>query len=192
MVLSWIFTGLIGIAVIAAGMQGTLGQLTSGALEGAAEGVRVVLSMTGAVCLWSGVSRVMEAAGVTEVLARCLRPLLGRIFPEIRRDPRLAGDLSANVCANLLGLGNAATPMGIRAARALRDPDSPERATDSLCRLVVLNTASLQLIPTTLAAVRSALGSSAPMEILPAVWITSLLSAGLGLTGAVLLGRLFQ
>ena len=113
-------------------------------------------------------------------------PLLRRIFPSVTRDPALARNLSANICANFLGLGNAATPMGISAARRLTRGDT---ATDELCRLIVLNTASIQLIPANVAAVRSALGCAAPFDILPAVWLTSLASAGLGVTAAWLLGK---
>jgi spore maturation protein A len=95
--------------------------------------------------------------------------------------------LSANVCANLLGLGNAATPMGIRAVKRLRNPEHPTLATDGMCRLVVMNTASIQLLPTTVAAVRAGAGCAAPFDILPCVWISSILSvtAGLGATFAL-------
>jgi spore maturation protein A len=117
--------------------------------------------------------------------------LLGKIFPETKEDPVLAGDISANICANLLGLGNAATPLGIRAAKGFCKHRSAS-ASDSLCRLVVLNTASIQLIPTTVAAIRASLGCQHPFDILPAVWITSFLSAGLGLAGAVLLGKVYS
>ena len=101
----------------------------------------------------------------------------------------MSGDLSSNICANILGLGNAATPMGIRAARALKKDDT---ATDELCRLVVLNTASIQLIPTTVAAIRSSLGCETPFDILLCVWVTSLCSAGIGLTAAWVLGKLWK
>ena len=101
----------------------------------------------------------------------------------------LAQKLSANICANFLGLGNAATPMGIQAARRLKRDDT---ATDELCRLIVLNTASIQLLPTNVAAVRSALGCQSPFDILPAVWVTSFLSAGLGVTAAWLLGKVWK
>lgn len=98
---------------------------------------------------------------------------------------------SANICANLLGLGNAATPPGIEAARRL-SARSPGAASDELCRLIVLNTASIQLIPANVAAVRSSLGCAAPFDILPAVWIASVLSAGLGVTAAWALGRIWK
>ena len=130
--------------------------------------------------------------GLTAKLSCLLRPLLVRLFPETRKDPDLAADLSANICANLLGLGNAATPMGIRAAGRLRDPADPARATDQLCRLVVMNTASIQLIPATVAAVRSAHGCASPFDILPAVWVTSLLSAGVGVAAAFIMGKVWR
>ena len=134
----------------------------------------------------------MEKAGLTGLLSRILRPILGRIFPSYRKDPALAGSLSANVCANFLGLGNAATPMGIQAAIRLKDPERPHIATDELCRLIVLNTASIQLIPATVAAVRAGLGCGTPFDILPAVWITSLCSAGLGVLMAWFLGKVWR
>ena len=112
-----------------------------------------------------------------------------RLFPSTREDSALAGALSTNICANFLGLGNAATPPGIEAARRLA-ARSPGQASDELCRLIVLNTASIQLIPANVAAVRSSLGCAAPFDILPAVWLTSLCSAGLGLAAAWALGRL--
>ena len=132
----------------------------------------------------------MEKAGLTALLSKCFSPLLGRIFPSYKQDTILAGHLSSNVCANFLGLGNAATPMGIQAAKRLAR--GREVASDELCRLIVLNTASIQLIPANVAAIRSQLGSVAPFDILPAVWITSIASAGMGLLAAWGLGRLWR
>lgn len=186
MVMSWIFTGMVVCSIVCSLLSGGGKGLASAALQGAQSGVTLTISMAGAICLWSGVGRLMSAAHITDMLARLLRPLLCRLFPSAKKDPILAQDLSANICANLLGLGNAATPMGIRAAKGLNRNGS---ATDELCRLIVLNTASIQLIPTNVAAVRSALGCGAPFDILPAVWITSLLSAGLGVAAALILGK---
>ena len=115
--------------------------------------------------------------------------MLHSLFPSTRNDPALQRELSGNICANLLGLGNAATPMGIRAAIRLKQG---QEATDELCRLVVLNTASIQLIPANVAAVRSGLGCGTPFDILFPVWITSLCSATLGIGGAWILGRIFR
>ena len=192
MVMSWIFTGMVFGSVLFAALSGKGGALSAAAVEGAQAGVTLALSITGAVCLWSGVGKLMEKIGLTALLSRFLSPALGRIFPSTKKDPQLAGSLSANVCANLLGLGNAATPMGIAAARRLKNPGEPTLATDEMCRLIVLNTASIQFLPTNVAAVRSALGCSSPFDILPAVWVSSLCSASLGVLAAWCLGRVWK
>ena len=189
MVMSWIWTGILAVSVLCSVLTGSGSALAAAALRGAQAGVELAVSMAGAVCLWSGVGRLMEAAGLTDGLSRLLRPLLHRLFPSTEKDPALSRELSANICANFLGLGNAATPMGIRAAKRMKQGDI---ATDELCRLIVLNTASIQLIPANVAAVRSGLGCATPFDILPAVWITSLLSAGLGVTVAWLLGKVWR
>ncbi len=191
MVMSWIFTGMLFGSVLFAALSGHGGALSAAAVEGAQAGVTLALSITGAVCLWSGVGKLMEKIGVTAFLSRLLSPVLGRIFPSTKKDARLAGSLSANVCANFLGLGNAATPMGIAAVRRLKDPEEPTLATDEMCRLIVLNTASIQFLPTNVAAVRSALGCQSPFDILPAVWVSSLLSASLGVLAAWCLGKVW-
>ena len=191
MVMSWIFTGMLFGSVLFAALSGHCGALSAAAVEGAQAGVTLALSITGAVCLWSGVGKLMEKIGVTASLSRLLSPVLGRIFPSTKKDARLAGSLSANVCANFLGLGNAATPMGIAAVRRLKDPEEPTLATDEMCRLIVLNTASIQFLPTNVAAVRSALGCASPFDILPAVWVSSLLSASLGVLAAWCLGKVW-
>ena len=113
------------------------------------------------------------------------------LFPSIRHDRQLAADLSCNVSANLLGLGNAATPAGIRAAVRLKERDGRESAGNELCRLVVLNTASLQLLPSSVAALRSALGAQAPYDILPAVWLTSAVALTVGLLAERWFSRLW-
>lgn len=189
MVMSWIWSGIILVSIVAALLTGNGGALASAVLEGAQAGVTLAIAMAGAICLWSGIGALTEHIGITRLLSRLLRPVLHRIFPGTAKDPVLAGTLSANICANFLGLGNAATPMGIAAARRMNRDGT---ATDELCRLIVLNTASIQLIPANVAAIRSSLGCAAPFDILPAVWITSLCSAGLGLTAAWLLGKVWK
>ena len=190
MVMSWIFTGMVAVAVVFAILSGQGSQLATAIPEGAQAGVTLAVSLAGSVCLWSGVGKLMEKAGFTAFLSRLLRPFLHRIFPSTRTDKKLAGVLSANICANFLGLGNAATPMGIQAAQRMASKRTDGIAGDELCRLIVLNTASIQLIPATVAAVRSSLNCKTPFDILPAVWVTSLCSAALGLCAAWLLGRL--
>ena len=192
MVMSWIWTGILAISVVAALILGRGSDLAAAVPQGAQSGITLVVSMAGSICLWTGVGKVMENAGVTDKLAKLLKPLLKRLFPTIKSDPAFARSLSANVCANFLGLGNAATPMGIQAAQRLARGNHAGVATDELCRLIVLNTASIQLIPATVAAVRTALGCATPFDILPAVWVTSVCSAGLGVAAAWLLGKLWK
>ncbi len=189
MVMSWVWAALVCASVICAAVNGRASALSAAVMQGAQSGVTLAISIAGSLCLWAGIGRAMERSGLTEKLSRLLRPVMRRLFPSTREDSALAGALSTNICANFLGLGNAATPPGIEAARRLA-ARSPGQASDELCRLIVLNTASIQLIPANVAAVRSSLGCAAPFDILPAVWLTSLCSAGLGLAAAWALGRL--
>ena len=191
MVMSWIWTGILSVSLLCAILLDRGSELSGAVLQGAQSGVTLAMAMAGSICLWSGAGRLMDKAGMTDILSKILKPLLTRIFPSTKKDRELARHLSANICANFLGLGNAATPMGIQAAKRLKDPARPGLATDELCRLIVLNTASIQLIPGNVAAVRASLGAAAPFDILPAVWISSFLSAGLGITGAWLLGKVW-
>ena len=190
MVMNWIWCGLILVSCCAAFVTGRVDSLAAAIPQGAQAGITLGISIAGSLCLWSGLGRVMEKAGVTDLLSQLIKPLLHLIFPSSKEDSCLSGALSGNICANFLGLGNAATPMGIRAAQLMAQGQTI--ATDELCRLVVLNTASIQLIPANVAAVRSSLGCATPFDILPAVWITSLCSAGLGLLAAVILGKWWQ
>ena len=192
MFLSWFWSLAVLCAAFFAFLTETGTQTTSALLEGAGNAVQLVIAMAGPLCLWAGLGKLMDRAGLTAILARLLSPVLGRLYPASRRDGELAKHLSANVTANLLGLGNAATPMGIRAAGRLRDPKEPDKATDGLCRLVVMNTASIQLLPTTVAAVRQSAGCATPFDILPCVWISSVLSVSAGLLAAMLLGRVWR
>ena len=192
MLMSWIWTVFIAAGILSALLLGNGSAVAAAVPQGAQAGITLAISMAGSVCLWTGVGRVMERAGITGLLSRLIRPLLKQVFPATETDPGLARDLSANICANFLGLGNAATPMGIRAAQRLARHSSTGIASDELCRLVVLNTASIQLIPANVAAIRASLGCLAPFDILPAVWVTSLCSAGLGLLAAGLLGKLLR
>ena len=192
MVMSYIFTAICGIALIASILLGRGNELAAAVPQGAQAGITLAISMAGSICLWSGIGKLMEEIGITSFLSKLLKPLLHLIFPSTKKDRQLAGSLSANICANFLGLGNAATPMGIQAARQLAKHSKSGIANNELCRLIVLNTASIQLIPATVAAVRASLGCQTPFDILPAVWITSICSAGMGLCAAWVLGKLWK
>ena len=169
MAMTWVWAGMVVLSLVFGLATGNVDAGADAALEGAASAVELSLSMAGVLCLWSGVMEVMNACGLSEGLARAFRPVLRRLLPKASRDSETLAAVSANVSANLLGLGNAATPLGIRAAR--------------------LNTASIQLLPATIGSVRSAAGSESPFDILPAVWLSSALSVAAGLTAAALLSR---
>ena len=189
--MSMLWTGMVAAAILCGLATGRGPEVAAAAMEGARAAVDLCLSIAGMLCLWSGVMEVMRLSGLSGQLSRLLRPLLGRLFPEAAGDRRIMDSISANVSANLLGLGNAATPLGIEAAKGLAKK-SPGRASDGLCMLIVCNTASIQLIPTTVAAVRAAEGCAAPFDILPAVWLASGLSVCAGILACKLLSRLWR
>lgn len=191
MAMAWIWTGMVAASVVYGAVNGTIGAVGDAAMEGAGAAVELCLSMAGVMCLWSGIMSIMKASGLMEGLSGLFRPLLRRLLPEACRDPETMAALSGNVSANLLGLGNAATPLGVQAARRMAR-GCGGAAGDELCTLVVLNTASIQLLPTTVAGVRSALGAQNAFDILPAVWIASVLSVSAGLLAAKLFSKIWR
>ena len=186
MAMSWIWGGMVILSLLFGAATGRIDAVSEAALSGAQNAVELSLSMAGVLCLWSGIMEIMRVCGLTDGLARAFRPLMRRLLPEASRDSETLAAVSANVSANLLGLGNAATPLGIQAARRMARGCGGV-ASDELCRLVVRNTASIQLLPTTIASVRAAAGCKTPFDILPAVWLSSVLSVTAGLTAAWLL-----
>lgn len=184
MLMGLIWTAMIVVSILFGCLNGSTAQVQQAALDGAAAAIELCLGIGGAVCLWCAVMELMRTSGLADALSRALRPTLRRLFPESSKHESVMQPLSANVSANLLGLGNAATPMGILAAQEMARLGSPGVASNELCRLVVLNTASIQLLPTTVAAIRAAEGAAAPLDILPAVWISSVASVAVGLLTA--------
>ncbi len=191
MAMAFIWTGMVLLSVVFGIAGGTISEVGKAAMEGANAAVELCISMAGIMCLWSGVMSLMKACGLTELLNRLFRPILIRLLPHAARDEDTLAALAGNISCNLLGLGNAATPLGIQAAQRMAR-GCGDTASDELCILVVLNTASLQLLPTTVAGVRSALGAAAPFDILPAVWLSSVLSVTGGLLSAKLFSRLWR
>ena len=188
MALTWVWVGMVCVALIYGAATGQSAAVGAAAAQGVQQAVTFCLTVGGMICLWSGVMEVMRRSGIAAGLSRLLQPVLRRLFPRASRDAQTLDALSMNVSANLLGLGNAATPAGVRAARELRG----SKASDELCLLVVLNTASIQLLPVTIAAVREAAGAAVPFDILPAVWVTSLCSVTVGLLTGKCLSRVWR
>lgn len=184
MTLAVIWVVCVAASVLYSCWAGTTAELSAAVFDGVQAAVDFCLGAGVIMCLWCGIFEVMHRAGLTAALTRLLRPILCKLFPETSRHRETFDALSANVAANVLGLGNAATPMGIKAATGMA-----ERSSKELALLVVLNTASVQLIPTTIASVRAACGAEIPFDILPAVWITSVCSVAAGLLTVKVMNR---
>ena len=189
MLMGGIWATMLLFALVAALMGGKTEALLPAAMEGAAAAVELCARLTGSLCLFGALGKAMEQSGLMKKLGRLLRPIFRRLFPRTAADEEALGYLSANVAANVLGLGNAATPMGIAAVKRMKAISGSITASDEMCRLIVMNTASIQLLPTTVASLRASLGAKSPFDILPAVWISSVLSLSAGLLAAKLFAR---
>jgi len=185
--LNYIWAGMILLSVICAVITGRMEQLSGAVLNGASDAVTLVISMTGMMCAWTGLMKIADKGGLTLLLSKALNPLMRLLFPDCKPGGPAVKAMCMNITANLLGLGNAATPLGIAAMQELKKSNPTQTADNSMAKFVVLNTASIQLIPTFLGTLRAQYGSAAPFDILPAVWITSVCSVIVGLTAAKLM-----
>ncbi len=183
-----IFTFMLLCGIAAGAALGRMDQVSSALLQQCQRAVELSLSLMGSFCMWGGLMAVAEKAGLTKLLAAVFAPVLKRLFTGLKANGAAMRAISLNIAANLLGLGNAATPLGIAAMKEMqKEQRSGGAATDSMALLVVMNTASLQLIPTTTAVLRAAAGSDTPLDILPAVWAASAVSLTVGITAAKLM-----
>lgn len=188
--MTWIFCAMVALSLVFGLLNGRMAEVTSAAIEGSAQAVSLSIKLVGVMCFWSGLMEIAKRSRLTEKLSRLMAPLLRLLFRGLSPSSPAAHAIAMNITANLLGLGNAATPLGIAAMEELEKQNSaPQTASDHMVLFVVLNTASLQLIPTTTAALRLAAGSAAPFEILPAVWCSSLCSVLTAVITAKLLQR---
>lgn len=188
-VLNGLWVGIMLLSLVAGAATGRLEQVTNALLAGGGEAIQLSLTLGGAMCLWGGLMRVAEKGGLTTLLARAMAPLLRLLFPKLDPAGPACRAILMNMAANLLGLGNAATPFGLKAMAELEKANpEPGTASNHMVVFVVLNTASIQLIPTTVATLRLRYGAAAPLDILPAVWLTSFASAAAAVTAAKILG----
>lgn len=163
---------MVIISLVAGVINGDVNSVLTAGLEGAGTAFETVLGFAGIMCFWSGILALLEKGGLANVIAKFLSPLLGRIFGRSKAMPHIA----MNVTANLLGMGNAATPAGVSAMQVLDRENGRERPSRAMSIFAVMNTASLQIVPATVAAMRAKTGAAAPFDIMPAVWITSVVS----------------
>lgn len=172
--LNYIWSGLVVISIVCAALLGNTNELSTALLESGASSIELLLTMAGIMCLWSGIMKIAEESGFTSVIAKLFAPLLRPLFPDLSKDSPAFRSITMNISANILGLGNAATPFGLKAMEQLHTlNDRSDTASNEMVVFVVMNTASLQLLPTTVATLRQSYGSAAPFEIIVPVWISS-------------------
>ena len=187
--LNWIWLGLMVVAFVVAAIRGTAEQVTTGAIESAKTAVEISLGLIGIMALWLGVMRVAEKSGLVQQLSRALAPVMRFIFPEVPRDHPAMGAIVMNIAANMLGLANAATPLGIKAMEELQELNPlKETATNAMVMLMAINTASVQLIPATVIGLMAAAGSTNPTAVIAP---TLIVTAG-SLVVAIVVCRLLQ
>lgn len=171
-------------------INGQYAGMSEAVLSSCGDAIRLCLSLAGAYALWCGLLAILEDAGLMRALARRMRPLMG-LFPGVRGKEDVEDAVATNLAANMLGLGNAATPAGIRAIRGMKDisPDG-ERASDAMCMFLVVNASSLQLLPTTVVSLRAAAGAAQPFDIVMPTLLATLCSlvAAVAMMKAVLWG----
>ena len=188
--MNYVWAGMIFAAYLFALVNGNVEAVTQGALDGAKSAVEMTLALLGMMCFWTGLLEIAKRSGMTEKLARLARPLMSFLFPQLKRDGAAVSTIVMNMTANFLGLSNAATPLGLKAMEELnRANGGSSRASDAMCMFVVINTASINLIPTTLITLRSAAGSSDPFGIIVPVWISSLLSVTVGVAAVKMFSK---
>ncbi len=189
--LNYIWLALVVLAVAIGGWNNRLNEVTAGAFDGAKTAVTIALGLIGVMALWLGVMRLAERAGLVQRIARGLRPIMRRLFPGVPPEHPAMGSMLMNMAANMLGLGNAATPLGLRAMRDLeRLNPRPGVASNAMCTFLAINTASVQLIPATAIALLAAAGSARPTAIVGTALLATLCAATVAITSAKILERL--
>lgn len=183
-----IWLGLLTLGIVVGMLTGRLDQVTKAAFDGAQSAVEVALGLISIMTLWLGIMKLAEASGLVRILARALRPVTGFLFPGIPRDHPVLGTIVMNISANILGLSNAATPLGLAAMQQLQQLNTGDKdqATPAMCTFLALNTACITLIPTTIIGVRMGAGSADPMEIVG----TTIFATCIGMSVAVITDRL--
>lgn len=188
--LNYIWGGMIVMALVTSLFTGRVEQTAAAAAEGAALAIENSIALLGIMCLWTGLSKIGERAGLTRVFSKILRPVMKVIFPNLKSDSPAVSAIVMNVVANLLGMGNAATPLGIKAVGELNKLNKGKAtASNEMCMFVVINTASIQLLPATLISMRQTYGSANPGEVIVPVWIVSVCALAVGVTIAKILER---
>lgn len=191
--MKWVFTGLIVCSVIFGMFSGNIEHVSNTALSECSKAVEFILKIAGSLCMWSGLMKIAEQSGLTTKMSKLLSPITRLLFHGLNPESKALRMISMNITANLFGLGNAATPLGIAAMKELAKdrPDTRAHiASNHMIMMVVLNTASIQLLPTTIALLRLEYGAANPMDVLPAILISSFVSLSIGVIFCKILNRM--
>jgi len=187
--LNYIWSGMILLSLGVSFLNGTTSKVCTALCDGAAEGVTLAIGIAGIMAFWTGIMKIAENSGLVKFIAAVFKPLIGFLFPEAKKDAEVCGSVAMNMTANFFGMGNAATPLGLNAMKRLSRYSDKNTASNSMCMLAVVNSASIQLIPSTLIAVRTATGSKAPAEIMVPIWIVSVATFVFGVLLCKFVGR---
>lgn len=167
--------------------SGNISNVSNAVFESANQTVTLCLTLLGTLCLWNGIMKIAVNTSIIEKLTKFLKPLISFIFPEIKNNKKISKEISMNIIANILGLGNASTPLGLKAMESMqKENNDKSRLSDSMAMFILINTASLQIIPTTVISIRSSLGSQEPAKIIIAVWIATIAA----FTTAIISGKI--
>lgn len=190
--LNIIWPAFIVISIIYAFLTGNIENVSNSVFDSAKSAVELTITFFGTICLWNGVMEIAKKTTLMQKLTKLLKPFINFLFPEIKSNQQAHEEISMNVVANLLGLGNAATPLGLKAMKTMqKENPKKDTLTNSMAMFIVINTASLQLIPTNVIAIRSSLGSSSPSGMILQVWVATIVAAAVGITATKLLSKKF-
>ena len=173
--LNIIWPAFIIISVLYAFIGGNIEEVSNGIFESSSSAVELTITFFGTICLWNGIMEIAKRTSLMDKITKLLRPLIHFLFPELKNNKQANEEISMNMVANILGLGNAATPLGLKAMETMQEKNvNKERLSNSMAMLIVINTASLEVIPTTVIAVRTSLNSVNPTSIIIPVWIATI------------------
>lgn len=191
--MNYIWGAMVVFSFISALFSGNMQTLSDSVVTSGQDAINLVVKLTGMMCLWGGVMKIAEKAELTQLISKMLSPLFSVLYKNIDKNSKTAQAMSMNITANLLGLGNAATPLGLEAMRRMQEsnPDKT-KATDDMVVFVVMNSAAMRLIPTTVATLRTQFGSANPMEIMPATWVSTIFSLIAGVMTAKIISGIMN
>ncbi|MBE3591406.1 MAG: nucleoside recognition protein [Thermoanaerobacter sp.] len=182
----WFF--MIAIGVLVGIINGRMAEVSKAIIDSAQTAVAISIGLVGVMSLWLGIMKIADKSGLTDIIAKLLKPTIMRLFPDVPKDHPAISAMIMNISANILGLGNAATPFGIKAMEYLQELNKKDSASNAMCRFLVINTASIQLIPTVMIGIRASLGAKNPADFV----IVSVLSTSTALVAGLILNKYLE